>query len=382
MIEGYRRPNGGFGIRNYIAIIPSVICSSITASHIAEQIPHAIALTHHTGCSTAGDDLEKVKRSLVGLGKNPNVGGALVIGLGCEQVDPYEVTDAIKESGKIAKTLVIQEEGGIVPTIKKGVETARDISVKLSREEKVTGEAEELTLAIECGGSDTTSGIAANPAIGHASDLLIEKGGTTIVSETAELIGGEHILVKKADDKKTADKLIKIVTEVEKVYSTRRKGTGSLSQGNIEGGITTLEEKSLGCICKAGSASVKEVVRYGEKPSKKGLIIMDTPGFDVHSMTGMVAGGAQIIAFTTGRGSTVGFPIAPVIKITGNPRTYGKMKDEMDFNAGTIILGKKTIQEVGEEIFQKIIRVANGEKTKSEALGLEEFAISSLAGSK
>lgn len=382
MIEGYRRENGSFGIRNYLAVIPTVVCSSGVASRIAEQVPRAVSLTHHSGCGTGGDDIEKTKRTLAGLGKSPNVGAVLVVGLGCEQVDPYSLSERIKESGKEVETLVIQEEGGAKKTIDKGIEIVKNMNDELSGLEKEEEEVDELTLAVECGGSDAISGVTANPAVGYASDLLIEKGGSVIISETSELIGGEHTLAERAKDEETAEELRELVEEVEGIYKMFGEKTRRIAPGNIEGGLSTLEEKSLGCIAKAGTSPLMEVIRYSEEPSENGLIVMDTPGYDVPSMTGMVAGGAQLVAFTTGRGSIVGFPLAPVIKISSNPKTFQKMEEDMDINAGTIIQGEETVQEVGERILDKIISVANGEETKSEALGLEEFAISSLAGAR
>lgn len=382
MIEGYRRPDGSFGIRNHLAVIPTVVCSSEVASRISEQVPKAVSLPHHSGCGSGGDDIEKTTRTLAGLGKSPNVGGVLVVGLGCEQVDPYEVSKRIGKSGKEVETLVIQEEGGVKKTISKGVELIKKMDRELSDLEKEEGEVGELSLAVECGGSDAISGVTANPAVGYAGDLLIEEGGSVIISETSELIGGEHILAERAKDQETAENLKDVVEEVENIYKMFGEDTRRITPGNIEGGLTTLEEKSLGCIAKAGTSTLMEVVKYGEKPSEDGLIVMDTPGYDVPSMSGMVAGGAQLVAFTTGRGSIVGFPLAPVIKISSNPETFQKMKGDMDMNAGTIIQGEETVHEVGERIFDKIVSVANGEQTKSEALGLEEFAISSFAGAR
>lgn len=378
MISGYRRENGTFGIRNHLAILATSVCSSETAIRISNLVPGSVALPHQHGCCHVGDDYRQVLRTLIGLGKNPNVGAVLVVGLGCEGIKPMEVEAAIAETGKMVKTIIIQDWQGTLGAIQQGVRIAKDMIQHLSVMKKVDADVSELVLALECGGSDPTSGIAANPAVGVASDLLIENGGRSILSETTELIGAEHLLAKRAVSPSVADKLLKIVKQTEdRAIGMGEDLRGSQpTPGNIQGGLTTIEEKSLGCIYKAGTADVQDVIDYADPVGEvKGLYVMDTPGQDIDSITGMLAGGAQIVVFTTGRGTPTGSPIAPVIKITGNSTTYNNMIDNIDINAGKIIDHGTTIKEIGEEIFDEIIQVSNGKLTKAEALGHREFGI-------
>jgi altronate dehydratase large subunit len=328
-------------------------------------------------------DAEQTARTLIGVGKNPNVAAVLVIGLGCEVVNSSMIATKIAESGKPVKNLVIQEVGGSPKTIKEGVKIAKEMVSYASRLKREKSKPESLILGVECGGSDACSGLSANPALGITSDLLIKEGGTIILSETTESIGAEHILVRRAINKKVKEKILEIVrrTEMRALSLGLDIGKANPAPGNYEGGITTLEEKSLGCVMKGGTSKVMEVLEYAERPTKKGLVLMDTPGHDAESMTGLIAGGTQIIAFTTGRGNPLGSPIAPVIKIASNSYLYSKMKDNMDINAGEIVTGNKTVQEIGEKIFREVFRVANGKLTKSEVWGHREFAINRIGPS-
>jgi altronate dehydratase large subunit len=343
------------------------------------MVPGSVALPHQHGCCHMGDDYKQTLRTLIGMAKNPNVGATLIVGLGCEGIQPKEVYQAVAETGKPTEMLIIQEHQGTLGAIQEGSRIASDMSRKLSTALRKPFPASELVLALECGGSDPTSGIAGNPAVGFASDLLVEQGGTSILSETTELIGTEHILSERAVNEKVASEINRIIAQTEKraaEMGTDIRGTQP-TPGNIEGGLSTIEEKSLGCVYKAGSAPIEGVLEYGEciPDGKKGLYIMDTPGQDIDSITGMLAGGAQIVVFTTGRGTPTGSPIAPVIKITGNSETYSKMKDNIDINAGKIVDENFPIKSVGEELFQEIIEVANGKLTKAESLGHREFGL-------
>ena len=378
-LMGYKRENGTFGIRNHLLILPTSVCSSETAQRIAELVPGAVAVPHQHGCCQVGADYLQTVNTLVGFGKNPNVGAVLVVSLGCEGIQPDVVADQIRESKKPVETVIIQECGGTLGCIAKGAEIAAKMARELSVQNKVEFDIGELVLGLECGGSDPTSGIAGNPSVGAASDKLIELGGTSILSETTELIGAEHLVAARCVTKEMGDKLTAMVKRIEdksKLYGVDLRGTQP-TPGNIAGGLTTIEEKSLGCIHKAGQSPVIGVLEYSESidPKKHGLYFMDTPGEDIDSITGMVAGGAQIILFTTGRGTPTGSPVAPVIKVTGNPETYEKMMDNIDINAGRIITEGKTPQDIGEEIFDKMVAVANGELTKAEVLGHKEFRI-------
>jgi altronate dehydratase large subunit len=383
-IIGYRRSNGSFGIRNYIAVMPSVICANEVAKRIADQVENTVVLPHNGGCGTYGEDIEKTFVTLSGLGANPNVAGVLIVGLGCESVNANKLKSEIleKSPGKMVESIIIQEEQGTSNTIKKGVTIASNMARSASMFEKTKGSIKDIILAIECGGSDPTSGLAANPTVGYAVEKIIANGGSAILSETREIIGAEHILAANAVSKEVGKQLIDMVQEIEIKCTNWVAGTDQrlMSAGNIKGGLTTIEEKSLGCINKVGNAKVVEVVRYAQKPSKKGLIVMDTTGHDIPSITGMVAGGAQIVGFTTGKGSTVGYALAPVLKITGNCKTYKNLEENIDINASTIISGEETIEEVGEKLFDDIIKVCNGKLTKAESFGFRDFAISTMAG--
>lgn len=383
-IFGYRRGNGILGIRNHIAIMPSVDCANEVAKRISNQVENTVALPHTGGCGTYGDDIEKTFQTLVGLGANSNVAGVLIVGLGCETIDADQlISQLLKRSpGKMVEKVIIQEEHGTSNAIRQGIMLASEMVRKASMLKKSEGEIKDLILGLDCGGSDPTSGLAANPALGYVTEKIIANGGSAILCETREMIGAEHILAENAINEEVAKDLLKVVFEVEKKCKNWLIGTDQrlMSAGNIRSGLTTIEEKSLGCINKVGNTKVVEVVRYAQKPHKKGLIVMDTTAHDIPSMTGMVAGGAQMIAFTTGKGSTVGYALAPVIKITGNDETYKNLEENMDINASTIISGQETIEEVGERLFDEVIQVCNGKLTKAESFGFKDFAISTLAG--
>jgi altronate dehydratase large subunit len=380
---GYKRPDGKVGVRNHIVILPSVVCSSEVCNAIARNVKGTISIPHSHGCAQLPFDTKQTSRTLIGIGKNPNVAAVLVIGLGCEVVDSSMIASKITESGKPAKHLIIQEVGGSPKTIKQGVKIAKEMVSYASRFKREKVNLDSLILGVECGGSDACSGLSGNPALGITSDMLIREDGTVILSETTESIGAEHILAKRAINKKVRKRILEIVKRTEKraLNLGLDIGKANPAPGNYEGGITTLEEKSLGCVMKGGSSKIMEVLEYAEAPSQKGLVLMDTPGHDAESVTGLLAGGTQIIAFTTGRGSPMGSPIAPVIKIATNSYLYSNMKDNMDINAGEIITRNKSVQEMGEKIFREVIRVANGKLTKSEILGHREFAINRIGPS-
>lgn len=375
--NGYARPDGRVGIRNYVLILPTVLASAETCSQIARQVEGSVALANQVGDELEGEDREQTKRTLVGFGKHPNVAAVLIVGLGIEDLDAYELAAEIKSTGKRVETLVIHEVGGTVKTVKKGVELAKQLKKLADASPRVEVGLDKLVLGVECGGSDTTSGLAANPAAGVASDLLVEHGGTTFLSETPELIGAEHVLAKNAATPEVGQQILDTVHRIEE--HLKRSGVdfrgAQPSPGNIQGGLTTIEEKSLGAIYKSGTAPIQGVLKYGEAPPSTGHYLMDSPGYDIESDTGMIAGGAHIIVFTTGRGTPVGSPIAPVIKVCGNPKTNQVMADNIDINAGRIIEGEATISEVGQEIFDLMVKVAGGEQTKAEKLGFTEFAI-------
>lgn len=376
-IKGYRRANGQLGIRNHLLILPTSVCSSTVAANIAAQIPGAIALPNQHGCCQIGADYEQTLRTLIGLGTNPNIAAVLVVGLGCEGIPIQETADEIAKSGKPVEAIIIQENGGTLKTTALGVQIASKMARHIALIQPEEADLSELSLGIECGGSDFTSGLASNPAVGTASDLLVQAGGTAMLSETTEFIGAEHVLAKRAKLPEIAQKLIRIVEQTElraKQLNVDLRG-GQPTPGNIAGGISSIEEKSLGCIYKAGHSPIQDVLPFGAAPQGKGLYIMDTPGQDVESMAGMLAGGVQILVFTTGRGTPTGSPIAPVIKVTANEQTYQNMEDNIDLDLSPIISGEETIEQAGERIFKEMIEVSNGKLTKSESLGHREFGI-------
>ncbi|MDD4844387.1 MAG: UxaA family hydrolase [Anaerotignum sp.] len=378
-LMGYPRENGTYGIRNHILIIPASVCAVEVAKRIAEKVG-AISLPHQHGCCQMGDDFRQTVRTLIGFGCNPNVGAVLVVGLGCEGIQPSQIAEEVKKSGKPVEAITIQACGGTTKTVAQGILIASKFAKAISLAQKVPFSINHLILGMECGGSDPTSGIVANPAIGIASDQLVLLGGSSILSETTEVIGAEHILAERFPDAAQKARFLAMVSNVEKrALAVGEDLRGSQpTPGNIQGGLSTIEEKSLGCMHKAGTtAPFIAALAYGEAvpTAKPGLYFMDTPGEDIDSITGMVAGGAQLIVFTTGRGTPTGCPIAPVIKITGNPETFQNMEENIDINGGKVIQGECTLNELGDEIFEKMISVANGAETKAELLGHKEFGI-------
>lgn len=379
-IKGFLRPDGSYGIRNHILVLPSVICSFETAKRIAEGVPGAVTLGNQAGCAQAGKDKDQTIRTLAGFGSHPNVAAVLVVGLGCESVDPLYLADLIRKTGKPVQVLVIQEEGGTQKTIAKGKVLLQQLKDYTDRCEREDMGINHLILGVECGGSDTTSGLAANPVAGFCSDLLVKMGGTTYLSETPEIIGAEHLLAKRAVSPEVGEQILATVANFEarlKSYGVDFRGAQP-TPGNIAGGLTSIEEKSLGAIHKSGTTPISGVLDYGEKAPKPGHFLMDSPGYDIESITGMIAGGAHVIIFTTGQGTPVGSPIAPVIKVCANPQTVAMMGDNIDLDASPVILGSKTIEEIGRDLFSAIIEVSNGDLTRAEHYGFQEFAINRI----
>ncbi len=375
--EGYRRADGKGGTRNHILVIPSVGCSQGAAHAIAQGIKSAVYLPNIFGCGQMGEDRGLVKNTLVGFGIHPNVFAVLVVGNGCEQLTADEIGEAIRLTGKRVEVMTIQETGGTKKTVARGRQFVKEMVAAASKMIREPIPLAELILGTECGGSDYTSGLASNPAVGAASDMMANEGGTIILSETPEIIGAEHILAERAETPDVARQILAAAAWWEKkaVEAGQDIREGNPSPGNITGGITTLEEKSLGCIYKAGTGPVREVVSYASSQKKKGLVYMDTPAHDIEQLTGMVAGGAQIVVFTTGRGTPCGSPIAPVIKITANRDMYLSMRDNMDMDVSRILQGRETVHDAGKRIFEEIVAVASGRLTKAEKLGYRDFAI-------
>lgn len=381
--QGYRRPNGEVGIRNHLLIIPTVICSNQVVNRISQLVPDTVAIPHQHGCSQIGADKERTFDVLAGTGKNPNVGGVIIVSLGCEVIDPVALGEAIGVTGKFVEVFDIQSVGGSVKAIQHGVELARKMRAELDLQEKTAIPFSELKVGVKCGGSDATSGLASNPALGAAADSLISVGGGIVIGETTEIIGAEHVLAERCRTPEVSDRLYSIVDRFEK--EVERMGAdmrgGNPSPGNIAGGLTTIEEKSLGCISKCGTAPIEGIVEYAEAIPAGGLYFMDSPGNDIECVSGMAAGGAHIVCFTTGRGTPTGSAVVPVIKITGNKIMFERMSDNMDVDVSELLDGTLSMEAAGERIWQEIQDVSEGKLTKAEVLGHNEFSINRIGPS-
>jgi altronate dehydratase large subunit len=381
--KGYPRANGDFGIRNHLLIIPTVICANQVVNRISQMVPDSVAIPHQHGCSQIGADKDRTFDVLAGTGINPNVGAVLIVSLGCEVVDPEQLAEAIRKTGKPVEFFDIQSVGGSVKAIQHGAEIARRLRDELDAIEQVDVPYSALRVGVKCGGSDATSGLASNPALGVAADMVIAEGGGIVIGETTEIIGAEHILAERCINEDVSTKLYDIVNrferEVEKAGADMRGGNPS--PGNIAGGLSTIEEKSLGCISKCGTAPIQAVIEYAEQIPGSGLYFMDSPGNDIECVSGMAAGGAHIVCFTTGRGTPTGAAVIPVIKITANERMYQKMSDNMDVDVSGLLTGTLDLAEAGALIGQEIFDVAAGKQTKAEILGHQEFSINRIGPS-
>ncbi len=369
--QGYRRENGKAGTRNYIGILSTVVCANEVAEAIARAVPGTACFTHHQGCGQTQIDIDRVRNTLIGLGKNPNLVSVVLISLGCESTPVDEVAEAIAQEGKVVETLAIQKVGGAAQTIARGTLLAGQLVQAASQLKRSPCSVEEIMLGMKCGSSDTTSGLLSNPALGLASDLIVENGGTSVLGEVTEFIGAEHILIKQAKDDQVAEKIIALVERMEsraKSVGTDMRG-GQPTMGNIKGGLSTIEEKSLGAIAKAGDAIIQGVYEYGEIPDTKGLVVMDSPGREPELLTGLAAAGCNVIAFVTGLGAPQGFPFVPVLKITGNRLTWKRLQDHMDLEVSTIIEGRETLSQAGQRIYEQLLEVASGKLTKAEISG-------------
>jgi altronate dehydratase large subunit len=374
---GYRRFDGRVGVRNHVLILPTITCATQAAKQITELVHGTVSFIHQHGCAQVGVDYEQTFRTYVGMGSNPNVYGVVVLGLGCETHQARSVAGEIAKTGKPVEVVSIQDHGGTLMAIAQGAKIAAKMVQDASSQMRELCDFNELIIGTECGGSDACSGLSANPAVGVVSDMIVDCGGTSILAETTELIGAEHLLAKRAVNDKVAKRVYEVIGAMEN-RSIEMKidiRTGNPSPGNVKGGLSSLEEKSLGAANKSGSRPLQEVIDYAQVPSKKGLVWMDTPGHDIEQLTGMVAGGAQVVLFTTGRGTPTGSPIAPVIKIATNTSIFEKMEENIDFNAGTIIEGKESIYNVGERMFDEIGLVCSGKLTKAEILKQHDFGI-------
>ena len=368
---GYRRSDGRVGTRNYVGVLSTVVCANEVARSIAQQVKGAVAFNHQQGCCQTPPDLEVVTRTLIGLAKNPNLASVLLVSLGCEGTDVSRVVEAVEACGKPVRVVTIQEEGGAAKTTANGVLAAQHMAVEASRIQRVECPSSELVLGLKCGSSDTTSGLAANPALGVAVERLVAEGGSVILGEVTEVIGAEHLLARQCKDEKVAQDLLHLVDRMEgrvKAMGVDMRG-GQPTPGNIKGGLTTIEEKSLGAIAKIGESVVQAVYEYGRCPEVKGLVFMDSPGREPELLTGMAAAGANVIVFTTGRGAPQGFPFVPVIKVTGNETTWNRLQDHMDLSVHGVMEGDESLKQAGDRIYESMIQTASGVETKAEVSG-------------
>ena len=380
--KGYLRSDGSAGVRNHVLVLPSVLCSANVARRISSAVPGSVVASHNQGCAQLGDDFKQTRRTLINTALNPNIAAVLVVGLGCERVSPHELRDIIQDHGKPAEVIMIQDYG-TVEAIERGIAIVKDMVKEVSKIERKEVSLSSLVLGMECGGSDFSSGLSANPVVGQVADFLAKKKGRVILSETTELVGAEHLLFERMSDESMKQRFTKMLQRMidESLKNSRdvvdkENVPNNISPGNVRGGLTTLEEKSLGAMIKGGKVPIVGVKEYGEViDAEPGLYLMDTPGYDVESVTGMVAGGATVVLFTTGQGTPTGHAIAPVIKITGNRQTAKKMSDNIDFDCSTIIYGEETLEESGRKLFDLVLRIANGELTKAEVLGQDDYSI-------
>jgi altronate hydrolase len=388
--QGIVRPDGRVATRNYIGILSTVNCSATVSKYVAdafkgdalEQFPNVdgvVALTHTSGCGmdTTGEGMELLRRTLSGYARHANFAGVLIIGLGCEanQMDALFFTQGLAE-GPLLRTMTIQDKGGTAKAVAEGIARVKEMLPHANQVKRETVPASHIVVGLQCGGSDGYSGITANPALGAAVDLLVKNGGTGILSETPEIYGAEHLLTRRARNRAVGEKIVERIKWWEE-YTARNKGemNNNPSPGNKAGGLTTILEKSLGAVAKGGTTGLMDVFEYAKPVTTKGFVFMDTPGYDPVSATGQVAGGANMICFTTGRGSVYGCKPSPSLKLATNTPMYERMEDDMDINCGEILDGSMSVQEAGEKIFRLILATASGEPSKSErhGFGADEF---------
>src|SRR5688572_15640541 len=388
--QGIVRPDGRVATRNYVGILSTVNCSATVAKHVAEafrgdalkeypNVDGVVALTHTSGCGmdTAGEGMDILRRTLAGYARHANFGGVLVIGLGCEgnQMDALFFTQGMAQ-GPTLRAMTIQDKGGTAKSIAEGIAAINEMLPHANKVKRETVPASHIVVGLQCGGSDGYSGITANPALGAAVDLLVAHGGTAILSETPEIYGAEHLLTRRAVSRGVGERIVERIKWWEE-YTARNKGemNNNPSPGNKAGGLTTILEKSLGAVAKGGTTGLMDVYEYAKPVTAKGFVFMDTPGYDPVSATGQVAGGANLICFTTGRGSVYGCKPSPSLKLATNTPMFERMEDDMDINCGQILDGSLTVQEAGERIFRLILATASGEPSKSErhGFGADEF---------
>jgi len=375
-ISGYERVRGRYGIRNHVLVLATVSCVNGVIQRISREVPEAVCVPHAHGCGRGGArDMQILFRVLSGMVHHPNVGAVVLIGLGCEISNTKSLVPFIENAGKPLEIFNVQEHGGARQTAQKGAAAARRLLAEIKGQPRVSLPWDQLLVAMECGGSDAMSGVTANVALGAVSDWLVQKGATVIFGENTEMIGTAHVLARRAKNERVAKQIEKLIDEAEKRTQEVMGNLASwvISPGNMDGGMSTIAEKSMGCIFKGGTTTINQVVDYGEAPTEKGLVLQDGPGYDADSMAGLAASGSQLMFFSTGRGTPVGFPTLPVIKVASNSRIYEVMEDDLDINAGSLVEGK-LLEDLRAQMVDLMIRVINGERTKAEVNGMDVFA--------
>lgn len=375
---GYRRADGRVGVRNHVVVLSSVSCANGVVDAIGRAVPDVVTITHTEGCGRGPDDVTTAIRTLVGTASHPNVAGALVVGLGCEVIGAAMVAERARAGGRRVEFLGIQDTGGTPRTVEAGVRIVRDLLDEAAAVEREEVGFQHLTMAVECGGSDAMSGLTANPTLGLVADWLVGQGGTVIMSEVTEFIGAEDAAGQRCTTDEVRERLLGLLA------GQRQRVKDSLgpfahlviAPGNAEGGLSSIEEKSLGSFAKGGHTPIRQVVDYAEAPVEHGLVVMDTPGSDVFSMTGKFAGGAQLLVFTTGRGSPAGSPLGPVVKVSTTTDLFERMPDDIDFDAGPVLAGRP-MAEVADDLRELVIEVAEGRTTCAERNRTDLFAIHS-----
>jgi len=374
--HGYERPGGSVGVRNILLVMAVADCSEPVARMIAEEIDGAFAITQHYGCIPG----QMVANTLIGVGENPNVAAVLLVGMGCEGMPAHALGKMIKRSGKPVEWISIQELGGTHNAVTKGKQILKGMSEKIFGLKRKRFDISKLIVGVKCGGSDTSSGLAGNPAVGAFVDMLIDAGGSAIMSEPIEAVGAEEPLARRALNEEVRKKIYKMIGDEEKRWSVPGAQMEFMCRGNVDGGLTTIEEKSLGAIHKSGSRPIMGVLENSDSllekvPKAGGFYLQDGTHMEPMTMSFMAAAGAQMVIFVTGCGGTFGHAIVPFVKVTGNPETYRRMPQDMDINAGTIITGKESIDSVGRRIFDEVIEVASGKATLGETLGYDNFSV-------
>ena len=370
---GYRRPDGRVGTRNHVLILATVGCAAETARMAADGLYGAVSFINQNGCGESSRNLRRTRDVLLGLAAHPNVYGVVAIGLGCEinRMDDF-LAELKARTSKPVEALLIQEEGGTIETVAKAKKIARRMIIEASMCRREECDLSELILGVECGGSDATSGLVSNPVMGLVSDRVVAAGGTSMFSETVEMIGAEHILARRAATPEVGQKILDYVRhrEQEQIDAGEDVRKTQPSPGNKDGGITTLEEKSLGCIYKGGSTPIVDMIDCAHAPEKKGLVLMDTPCYDMLSVTAKAAGGCQLIVFTTGRGNAIGNPVVPVMKVTANGETFRRMNDNIDLDMSGVLTENVSLDEMADRTLRQIADTLSGRLTSAEVLGL------------